>query len=155
MILTKLDNELGGLILKHKEINKSALALKYGVDRHTIDRHIKAIKAPTERKLRECGLLKYYEIIENQLKVDPSIKGTYMYLLNISSYDEIGSYSNFKQYVEKHFSNIRKESKEKIAKYRFETPAGDQLQFDWVEGLKLHLADGTLIQFSLWSATLG
>ena len=113
MILTKLDNELGGLILKHKEINKSALALKYGVDRHTIDRHIKAIKAPTERKLRECGLLKYYEIIENQLKVDPSIKGTYMYLLNISSYDEIGSYSNFKQYVEKHFLNIRKESKEK------------------------------------------
>lgn len=155
MILTKLDNELGGLILKHKEINKSALALKYGVDRHTIDRHIKAIEAPTERKLRECCLLKYYEIIENQLKVDPSIKGTYMYLLNISSYDEIGSYSNFKQYVEKHFSNVRKESKEKIAKYRFETSAGDQLQFDWVEGLKLHLADGTLIQFSLWSATLG
>ena len=110
MILTELDNELGGLILKHKEINKSALALKYGVDRHTIDRHIKAIEAPTERKLRECGLLKYYEIIENQLKVDPSIKGTYMYLLNISSHDEIGSYSNFKQYVEKHFSNVRKES---------------------------------------------
>ncbi len=53
MILTELDNELGGLILKHKEINKSALALKYGVDRHTIDRHIKAIKAPTERKLRD------------------------------------------------------------------------------------------------------
>lgn len=78
-----------------------------------------------------------------------------MYLLNISSYDEIGSYSNFKQYVERHFSNVRKESKEKIAKYRFETPAGDQLQFDWVESLKLHLVDGTLIQFSLWSATLG
>ena len=57
MILTELDNELGGLFLKHKEINKSALALKYGVDRHTIDRHIKAIEAPTERKLRECGLV--------------------------------------------------------------------------------------------------
>ena len=50
MILIELDNELGGLILKHKEMNKSALALKYGVDRH-----IKAIEAPTESKLRECG----------------------------------------------------------------------------------------------------
>ena len=68
MIITELNNELGGLFLKHKEINKSALALKYGVDRHTIDRHIKAIEAPTERKLRECGLLKYYKVKENQLK---------------------------------------------------------------------------------------
>ena len=61
MILVELDNELGGLILKHKEINKGALALKYGVDRH-----IKAIEAPTKRNLRKYGLLKYYEIIENQ-----------------------------------------------------------------------------------------
>ena len=58
---------------------------------NTIDRHIKAIEAPTEIKLRVCDLLKYYETIENQLKVDPSIKGTYMYLINISSYDEIAS----------------------------------------------------------------
>jgi len=28
VIVVELDNELGGLILKHKEINKSALTLK-------------------------------------------------------------------------------------------------------------------------------
>jgi len=66
VIVVELDNELGEFIFKHKEINKSALTLKYGVDRYTIDRHIKAIEAPTKRKLRKYGLLKYYEIIENQ-----------------------------------------------------------------------------------------
>lgn len=155
MIIKDLDIEIGGLILKHKEINKSMLAIKYGVDRHTIDRHIKALESPKVRKKRTCGLLKYYEIIKNQLNKDPSIKSVYMYVLNISSYSEIGSYSNFKQYVEKHFNDVRKETKEKIVKYRFETAAGDQLQFDWVEEIKLHLADGTLINFNLWSATLG
>jgi len=155
MIIEDLDIEIGGLILKHKEINKSMLALKYGVDRHTIDRHIKALEKPKERKKRSCGLLKYSDIIGNQLRIDPSIKSVYMYVLNISSYAEIGSYSNFKQYVEKHFNDVRKETKEKIVKYRYETAAGDQLQFDWVEGLKLHLADGALITFNLWSATLG
>lgn len=155
MIIKELDIEIGGLILKHKEINKSSLALKYGVDRHTIDRHIKAIENPKDRKKRNCGLLKYTDIIKGQLMLDPSIKSTYMYVLNISSYEEIGSYSNFKQYVEKHFNDIRKESKEKIVKYRYETAAADQLQFDWVEGIKLHLEDGTLVEFCLWSATLG
>ena len=40
MKLRYLDDELGGLILKHKAINKSELANKYNVDRHTIARHI-------------------------------------------------------------------------------------------------------------------
>ena len=155
MIIEDLDKEIGGLILMHKEINKSLLATKYGVDRHTIDRYIKAIEKPKERKKRECNLLKYYEIIENQLSIDPSIKSVYMYLINIATYKEIGSYSNFKQYVEKHFNELRKATKERIVKYRYETAAGDQLQFDWVEKLKLHLIDGTLVEFNLWSATLG
>ena len=155
MILKELDIELGGLLLKHREINKSLLALKYGVDRHTIDRHLKSNENKKERKKRECGLLKYYDIIKEKLIENPSIKATYMYLLNTTSYEEIGSYSNFKQYVERHFKEVRIESREKIVKYRYETAAGDQLQFDWVEDLKLHLKDGTLVPFHLWSATLG
>lgn len=155
MIIRYLDEEIGGLILNHKEINKTKLALKYGVDRHTIDRHIKKYEHPKVRKKRECGLLKYYETISNMLKVDSSIKSTYMSLLNLSSIEEIGSYSNYKQYVEKHFTEVRKESKEKIAKYRYETIPGEQLQFDWIEGIKLHLKNGVLIEFNLWSATLG
>ncbi len=77
MIIKDLDIEIGGLILKHKEINKSMLAIKYGVDRHTIDRHIKALESPKVRKKRTCGLLKYYEIIKNQLSKDPSIKSVF------------------------------------------------------------------------------
>lgn len=155
MINKELDIELGGLLLRHKEINKSLLAVKYGVDRHTIDRHLKSIENKKERKKRECGLLKYYDLIKEQLMENPSIKATYMYLLNVATYKEIGSYSNFKQYVERHFKEVRIVSREKIVKYRYETAAGDQLQFDWVEDLKLYLKDGTLVPFHLWSATLG
>jgi len=155
MKIRGLDEEIGGLIVNNKQINKSELALKYGVDRHTIDRHIKRYNNPKERKLRECGLLKYSENIKNLLMVDSSLKSTYMSLLNLSSMEEIGTYSNYKQYVEKHFQDVRIEHKEKIAKFRYETSAGDQLQFDWIEGLSLHLSNGELISFKLWSATLG
>ncbi len=154
MKIQGLDEELGGLILKHKNINKSELATKYGVERHTITRHINKLENKRERKLRSCGLLKYYDVIENKLKEESNLKSVYMYLLNISTYEEIGSYSNFKQYVIKHFNQVRKEYKQKIAKFRYETAPGDLIQFDWVEGIHLHLKDGTLVDFNLWSATL-
>ena len=154
MIIKYLDEELGGLILKHKEINKSELALKYNVDRHTISRHIKKIEKPPERKLRTCGLLKYYDTIKSKLEIESKLKSIYMYLLNLTTIEEIGTYSNFKQYVEKHFNDIRVTRKEKIIRFRYETLPGDQMQFDWIEDIKLHLKNGQLIEFNLWSASL-
>ncbi len=91
--------------MKEKNINKSELAKKYEIDRHTINRHIKKLESPKTRKLRQCGLLKYYEIIENKLKEDSNLRSVYMYMLNISTFEEIGTYSNFKQYVIKHFNS--------------------------------------------------
>lgn len=44
MIIEYLDEELWGLILKRKEINKSELSLKYNVDRYIISRHIKNLR---------------------------------------------------------------------------------------------------------------
>lgn len=154
MKLRYLDDELGGLILKHKAINKSELANKYNVDRRTIARHINKMEKPPNRKLRSCGLLNYYEIIKNKLEEESNLRSIYMYLLNISTIKEIGTYSNFKQYVIKHFNDIRVARKEKIAKFRYETMPGDQLQFDWIEGIHLHLKKGQLIDFNLWSASL-
>ncbi len=66
MIIKHLDEELGWLILKHKEINKSELALKYNIDRHTISRHIEKIEKLPKRKLRTCVLLKYYDTIKSK-----------------------------------------------------------------------------------------
>lgn len=154
MIIKHLDEELGGLILKHKEINKSELAIKYNVDRHTISRHIGKIEKPPKRKLRTCGLLKYYDIIKSKLEIESKLKSIYMYLLNLTTMEEIGTYSNFKQYVEKHFNDIRVTRKEKIIKFRYETLPGDQMQFDWIEDIKLHLKNGQLIEFNLWSSSL-
>ena len=36
----------------------------------------------------------------------------------------------------------------------YETPPGDLIQFDWKESLSIHLVDGTLIEFNVFSATL-
>lgn len=157
MKLTELDNELGELLMTQKGINKSELSRKYGVTRNTIRSHIKSFESPPkERKRRYCGILKYDSFIKDEIvKHNPTIKALYMELLNLSTYDEIGSYSNFKQYIELHYKDLRVEQKEKIAKYRFETPPGEQLQFDWIERLSLHLKDGSLVSFNIWNATLG
>lgn len=157
MKLKELDLEIGKLLMRHKEINKTVLAKKYGVTRNTIRNHIKSFDGDKKiRKRRYCGLLEYDSIIKEEIKKpNNSIKAVYQFILNLSSIDKIGSYSNFKQYIELHYSDLRKERKENIAKYRFETPPGDQLQFDWIEKLSLHLIDGTLVSFNIWNATLG
>ena len=157
MILTELDKELGVLLMTKRGINKSELSRKYGVTRNTIRAHINSFDSTRkERKRRNCGLLKYDSFIKNEItKYNPSIKSLYMELLNLTTYKEIGSYSNFKQYVERHYKDLRIQQKEKVAKYRFETPPGEQLQFDWVEKLSLHLKNGTLVNFNIWNATLG
>jgi len=158
MYYKELDLEIGELLMTHKNINISHLAFKYGVTRNTIRSHIDALenKNKKERKRRECGILSFDAYIKEQIqKHDPSIKSLYMDILNMSSYDKIGSYSNFKQYIERHYNDLRIEAREKTAKYRFETEPGDQLQVDWIERLKLHLKNGDLVEFNIWNGTLG
>lgn len=156
MILDKLDLELAKRIMKHQNINFSNLARKYGVDRHTISRHYLRIKnGPTVRKRRKSLIADYEAEIKEKLEDGDSIKSIYMSLLNRTSFDSLKSYSNFKQYVNRWYFDSKVEGKHLVPKYRYETPPGEQLQFDWVEDIKLHLTNGELVTFNLWSATLG
>lgn len=156
MILDELDVELARKIMKHQNINFTQLGRKYGVDRHTISRHYEAIKnGPSKRKRRKSSIIDYEVEIKEKLKEGDSIKSIYMSLLNRTSYDLLKSYSNFKQYINRWYKDFKIDGKKFVARYRYETPPGEQLQFDWVENLSLHLSNGELVQFNLWSATLG
>lgn len=156
MILDELDTELERKIMKHQSINFTQLGTKYGVDRHTISRHYETIKnGPSKRKRRKSLIIDYETEIKERLKEGDSIKSIYMSLLNRTSFDLLKSYSNFKQYINRWYKDSKIDGKRFVARYRYETPPGEQLQFDWVEKLSLHLSNGELVQFNLWSATLG
>lgn len=156
MILDELDTELERKIMKHQSINFTQLGTKYGVDRHTISRHYETIKnGPSKRKRRKSLIIDYETEIKERLKEGDSIKSIYMSLLNRTSFDLLKSYSNFKQYINRWYKDFKIDGKRFVARYRYETPPGEQLQFDWVEKLSLHLSNGEIVQFNLWSATLG
>lgn len=141
--------------MTHKEINKTQLAKKYQVDRHTIARHLDAIElGKIPRKRRECRILFYEDEIKDCLRNGDQIKSIYMSILNKDDYEKIRSYSNFKQYVNRWFSEDKIEGKKTIVRYRFETPPGELLEFDWISPLHLHLITGELVTFNVWNATL-
>ena len=52
-------------------------------------------------------------------------------------------------------NKLNQKIKGSVAHFRYETEPGEQLQVDWVENLKLFIAEGEQLQFNLLSATLG
>ena len=97
----------------------------------------------------------YEAEIKEKLEDGDSIKSIYMSLLNRTSFDSLKSYSNFKQYVNRWYFDSKVEGKHLVPKYRYETPPGEQLQFDWVESIKMVNRYGEIFEFNIFSATLG
>ena len=63
-----------------------------------------------------------------------------------------GTYSGFCDYLRR--KDIR--CKVSVTPHPlYETPPGKQIQADWKENLSIHLRDGTLVEFNVFSATLG
>jgi hypothetical protein len=157
--LEELDNEILSKIMKFKKVNFSALSRKYGLSWNTVKRHCRDIMSNTQketRKARKCFLSNIGKEIEEMISdTSVTIKSIYMYFLNIYDIEELRSYSNFRKYVKLHYGDLRKESTLSQRRVRYEVAPGEQLQYDWIEGLKIHLKDGTLITFNIWSATLG
>lgn len=131
--------------------NISALSRKYGKDWHTI-KNMYIEKPKKERKKKESELDKYRnEIIELLSNSAVSIKAAYWYFLNEKNIQ--CTYDNFKTYVRK--NKLREESSTGVPHPLYETEPGDQLQVDWVESIKLETINGEILEFNLFSATLG
>lgn len=131
--------------------NFSELARTFGKDRHTI----KSMYDGKERKLRKkrpSELDQYKdEIIEVLSRPGTKIKAAYWYFRNEKNLK--CQYDNFKTFVKKY--NLLEEARTGIPHPLFETDPGDQLQADWVENIKLSTTNGEVIEFNLFSATLG
>ena len=133
--------------------NYSQLARLYGIDRHTVAK-IHKNKGICPRKGRpKCSEWdEYEEVIKEKMNLGGASKrAVYNFLKN--GHSEIkGTYSGFCDYLRG--KDIR--CKVSVTPHPlYETPPGKQIQADWKENLSIHLKDGTLVEFNVFSATLG
>lgn len=131
--------------------NYSELARIYHIDRRTAKKRFNGI-TNKETKEKISKLDKYIDVIKDKLKIPgTTMKSVYKYIeMNIDV--DIGSYSNFRKYVNKNEEFIK--IKDEAAHVLFETDFGIQLQFDWKGPIRMHLKDSTVITFYIFSATL-
>lgn len=132
--------------------NYSELGRIYGIDRRTAKKRYLGIDNKSY-KVKHSVLDQYIDLIKDKCNIPGvRIKSVYMYIkLNINS--SIGTYSNFNKYIKKNKDIIFNDNKK--AHVLFETDYGVQLQFDWKGPIHLHTRNGTLIDFYIFSTTLG
>lgn len=131
--------------------NFSELARTFKKDRHTIKKMYDG-KEKKERKKKPSELDPYVdEIIEILSHTGTKIKSAYWYFKNERKIK--CSYDNFKTFVKK--NKLLEEAKTGVPHPLYETDPGKQLQVDWVESIKLATIKGEIIEFNLFSATLG
>lgn len=150
-------NLIGQLrIMKDLDIkpNFSALEREYGTDRHTIKKYYENDGIPT----RKPRILKrmwdpYKDEMDEILKnTSVTYKALYLYMMHKYGKEKIpGDYNSLRNY---YYAQGRRVSTKNTPHVLYETAPGQQAQFDWKEKLKLHLKDGTLIEFNVFSLTL-
>lgn len=145
------------LIMANADIkpNFSAVARKYGIDRATVKKYYEAggitIKEPIKK---ESKYDKYKDLIEEKM-ADPLVKISALYQYMCNKYgDEINfTYSGLKAYVER--NDLRNKTSNITPHVLYETAPGEQLQVDWKESLRIETVNGEIIEFNIFSATLG
>lgn len=131
--------------------NFSELGRKYNIDRRTAKRRYEGYDY-TGRRKKGSLLDKHFDLIKIKLSIPGvNMKAVYKYIkMNVDP--NIGSYSNFRKYVQKN-SDILYE-KNTDAHVLFETECGEQLQYDWKGPITLFFKDNTEYTFYIFSATL-
>lgn len=131
--------------------NFSELARTFGKDRHTI-KNMYDGKENKVRKKKPSELDPFIDVIIELLSHPGTrVKAAYWYFKNEMNIK--CSYDNFKIFVKK--NNLKDIAKSGIPHPLYETDPGDQLQVDWVEDIKVATVDGEILEFNLFSATLG
>ena len=133
------------------EPNYSALGRMYNIDRRTAQK--KYLGIPNKEKRNKPSKLdKHFDLIKEKLAIPcVKMKSVYMYI-KINVDPDIGTYSNFIKYVDKHKELIQ--IKNQTAHVLFETKYGEQLQFDWKGPITLHKRNGEEISFYIFTTTL-
>lgn len=131
--------------------NYAELARKYNCDPRTVKKYNNGYEGKAKNRKRVSELLKYKEEIEEKINyTGATITGVYQYMLE--RYNDIGSYSNFSYFIRK--EKIIKKVKKNNPHPRYETPFGEQLQFDWKETVTMINKYGEIFEFNIFSAIL-
>lgn len=132
--------------------NYSELGRIYKIDRRTAKKRYNGIENKKQRE-KHSYLDKYIDIIKEKCNIPGTNKKSVYKYIEMNIDNKIGSYSNFNKYVNNNKDIIFKENIK--AHVLFETDYGVQLQFDWKGPIHLHTRDGNLIEFYIFSTTLG
>ena len=140
------------LIMKTLNVkpNYSELSRIYKIDRRTIEKYNNGYCRENTKIIRKSKLDNLKNEIKEKLELPGvTITGLYQYFSKDSN---IGTYSNFYKYINKHKLKPKKNNK---AHLRFETDMGKQLQFDWKEDIRMVSKHGEVFEFNILSSTLG
>lgn len=151
---TELIGEL--MIMKSKDIipNFSSLSRQYGMDRATIRKYYHNGGLVIKERGKKVSKYDAYkdEIHELMNKPEVKISALYQYLTN--KYPNIPfTYSGLKAYTLR--NGFKRNKIQLIPHVRYETAPGEQLQVDWKENLKIKTSSNEIIDFNIFSATLG
>lgn len=135
--------------------NFSALQREYGTDRHTIKKYYDNNGIPERKK--KAGKSKWDPYVDEIKEILDKPFVTYMaayrYMEHKYGTENLpGNYNSLRN----HFWKSGYKRRNSVTPHLlYETPPGKQSQFDWKEDMKIHLKDGTPIEFNVFSITLG
>lgn len=134
--------------------NFSAVAREYHVSRNTVRKYWESDGEPLRKKPERHSRLDPYmdEIVELMSKPNVTKKAVFNYLKRKYPDDIKWNYNTFKWFTLKHDIAVKRPVDPHPS---YETDPGEQLQVDWKENMKIHLKSGELIEFNVFSATLG
>lgn len=135
--------------------NFSDIARRHGLDRHTVARYWREGEELEDRRSdRESAFARAREVVEAKA-VLPVVtkKGVHEMLLHPRNDPPLPGYGAFTAWCRRQGIVFGAPSPE--AHPRFETPPGRQLQFDWKEDVRLADSEGEVLEFNVWTGTLG
>lgn len=131
--------------------NYAELARKYQCDPRTVKKYNNGYEGKSKKRKRTSKLSKYKDEIKEKINYVGATKtGVYQYMKE--KYDDIGSCSNFSYFIRK--EKLMKKQCSNNPHPRYETPFGEQLQFDWKETITMTNKHGEVFEFNIFSAVL-
>lgn len=146
----KINKEVG--ILRYMDIkpNYAELGRIFSLDYRTVKKIYNNQNNNEVHRKKKSKLDKHDSTIREKMTYKGiKVSALYNYLVEEENYN--GSYSSLTWYIRKH--DIRKPAKEN-GKVLYETDAGEQLQFDWVEDITIIGKNGDIFNFNVFSAEL-